>query len=298
MKKLLAGLVVLAMSAVALASTTKAVGPARPAATAAQATTVITLNKRNTLVLRNVIMSDTITKVQQQANKVSQGLSKDEQIYLFLDTPGGSIEAGEQLITTLQGLPQKVNTITSFAASMGFITAQSLNARYILPNGILMSHRARGGAEGQIPGELNTRVNFFTGMLDDKDAQIAARVGMNKEDYQKMILNEYWIAGQRAVTAKMADAVVLVRCDKELTEGKSTEVIQTFFGAVRVTYSDCPLVTAPLEVDFEGLILNSYDSNDKASIIAVRKVVLELVYNKKSFYYDYILTNKYKSVLP
>ena len=260
--------------------------------------TVLTLTKRNTLVLRNVIDGGSVSKVQQEAAKLSQNLSKGDNIYLYLDTPGGDIQAGTELITTLKGLPQRVHTVTSFAASMGFITAQSLENRYILPGGVLMSHRARGGASGQIPGELNSRVKFYTEMLDDQDALISKRLKMSKKEYQALIINEHWVYGQRAVNQKMADRVILVRCDKELSDGKETETINTFFGPVRVTYSSCPLISAPLEVNFDGLILSSYDDRDKVTMVNVRKTSLTLVYDKRSFYHDYVLTNEYKKVFP
>jgi ATP-dependent Clp protease protease subunit len=259
---------------------------------------VLTLTERNTVVLRNVVDSQSVTAVQLAASKLSQNLAKSEPIYLFLDTPGGSIQSGNEMIATLKGLPQKVHTVTSFAASMGFITVQSLGTRYILPNGILMSHRASGGARGQIPGELNVRVNFFTDMLDSQDEEIAARVGLGKKAYQKLIRDEYWVYGTKAVKVNMADKTILVRCNKALSEGKTVENVATFFGDVQVTYSTCPLITAPLEVSFDGLTLSRYDEGERIQLSQVRKTILTLLYNKRMFYTDYILTNKYQQVFP
>ena len=259
---------------------------------------VITLTERNTLVLRNVINQESASQVQSKAISLSQNLAKTETIYMFLDTPGGEIGSGTQLITVLRGLPQRVDTITNFAASMGFITAQSLGNRYILPAGILMSHRARGGADGQIPGELNTRVAFFTKMLDDADGPIAKRVGLSKKAYQALIHDEHWVAGQRAVMTKMADRVVLVRCDKDLAKGTNTENISTFFGNVEVKYSNCPLITAPLSVNFAQLSLSEFDPKDQAILLNIRKFILEMLYNKQQFYTDFVLTNKFGTLLP
>lgn len=259
---------------------------------------VITLTKRNTLVLRNVIDDMSVAQVQEQAMKMSQQLSPGETINLVLDTPGGSIEAGAKLISTLQALPQRVNTISVFAASMGFITAESLGTRYVTPEGILMSHRAAGGTQGQIPGELNTRVKFFTHMVNKTSAKVAKRVGLSPEAYAKLIHDEYWVQGDDAVADKMADRVVFVRCDKELSEGRSTETLQTFFGPIGLVYSTCPVVSAPLEIKFEGLNLREWDESDKAKLIEIRKAVLSLTTNKEEYYHEYILTNKYKQLFP
>jgi ATP-dependent Clp protease, protease subunit len=257
---------------------------------------VLTLHKRNTLVLRNVIDEESVAQLQAKAVKMSNSLLPNETINLVLDTPGGSIGAGDKLITTLKALPQKVNTVTTFSASMGFITVQSLGTRYITPGGILMSHRASGGAQGQIPGELNTRVKFFTEMLDRQDAVISKRVGMSKGAYQKLIDHEYWVSGDQAVSSKMADRVVLVRCDSDLASGTSKETIQTFFGPVELTYSDCPVISAPLEINFSGLSLRDWEESDKTKLVEIRKLVLSLVYNKQEFYHEYFINNKYRTI--
>lgn len=214
-----------------------------------------------------------------------------------MDTPGGDIDSGNQLISTLKGLPQQVNTIINFAASMGFITVESLGTRYILPSGILMSHRAHGGAQGQIPGELNTRVKFFTDALDRQDARISTRVKMTKDDYQKLILNEYWVEGEEAVKENMADEVVEVRCDKYLSENSIVETVQTMFGPVQLTYSACPLINYPLAVNFSGLLSNN-NSCKQEKIDKVKEVILKMVYDKIGFYNDYVLTNKVKEFFP
>jgi ATP-dependent protease ClpP protease subunit len=56
----------------------------------------------------------------------NQRFSSNEPIYLFLNTPGGSIQTGLEIIESLKGLDRPVSTVTLFAASMGFQIAQNL----------------------------------------------------------------------------------------------------------------------------------------------------------------------------
>lgn len=259
--------------------------------------TVLVLKKRNTVAFRDVVRYSSVKKVQQKAMALSDQLSKDEPIYLFLDTPGGSIVAGQDMITTLQSLPQKVHTVTNFAASMGYITAQSLNGRYILPTGTLMSHRAYMGEEGQVPGEFNTRSNYWIKRIEKIEKQMSKRVGLSLEEYQKLIKDEYWVDGQDAVDAKHADRVVYARCDESL-QGTYEDNLPTIFGDIRLTWSECPLITVPIKVDFSDLDLRSYNESDRTKLAEVRKAVYNLLYNKKEFYKEYIVTNKYRQVFP
>lgn len=248
----------------------------------------VELSKKNTLAFRDVVTASSVTTLQQQALKMSAELKKDEPIYLFLSTPGGSVEAGQDMISFLQSLPREVKTITSFAASMGFITVQNLGERLITTNGILMSHRARGGVEGQIPGELNVRAKFWTDLLAAEDTKIAARIGMPVKDYQALIVNEYWTAGELAVQAKMADRVVKVTCGKDL-DGVNKQLYNTFFGPILVTWSDCPLLTSPVEISFAGLSA-SYENTKE--IEQIKSSILS-VYNNRN---EYLTNSSVKSV--
>ena len=73
-------------------------------------------------------------------------------IYLFLNTPGGSIQAGLELIEGLNGINRPIHTVTLFAASMGWQLVQHLGTRYVLKYGVLMSHKARGQFSGEFGG--------------------------------------------------------------------------------------------------------------------------------------------------
>lgn len=243
---------------------------------------IVVLEKKNTAVLRLPFTSDTVSTLQQQLIDLSNKLPKNEPIYLYLDTPGGSISAGQELISSVKGLPVEVKTITSFSASMGYITVQSLGERLILPHGTLMSHRAFIGMEGQIPGEFNTRAKFYQDAVEEIETHVASRVGLNHTDYAKLIKDEYWVAGNKAVESKHADAVVIVKCGQDL-QGSHVEKLQTFFGTVEVEWSDCPLIAAPISVNFAGL----YGSGVSAEEINnIRRALFLAMTNKRNFLSD------------
>jgi ATP-dependent protease ClpP protease subunit len=188
------------------------------------------------------------------AHKLSEVLAKSlagKDLYLILNTPGGEVMSGSLFMDILKGLPVRVHTITIFAASMGYQFVQNLNGRYILPSGVLMSHRAAvGGVSGQINGELNSRVKFFTDISNRLDIIAAERSSQSLASYQASIVNELWLTSQAAVDSKHADEVVSAVCDKELSSGTKTELVDTqMFGSLKVTFSKCPLVTAPLKVE-------------------------------------------------
>ena len=223
--------------------------------------TEIVLTKDNTVVLNGEVDAFSVAKVQQESMTVC-GKNEGSTIYLVMSTPGGSVMDGKLLIDTIKSLPCKFDTITLFAASMGYQIAQNLGTRYIIPSGTLMSHRMLlGGIGGQSPGELESRLNFYARVGFEMDVIAAGRAGISVEEYRKLIVNELWLTGEQAVQTKHADEIAKVRCGKDMN-GTKSEILYTMFGPVKATFSDCPLIQAPLSVE---MITPKGDEMDEAA---------------------------------
>lgn len=210
------------------------------------ASETIELRAKNTYTFRGPVDEGSVAKAQSALIAMSQRLGASEPIYLVLDTPGGSVSDGRLLIDTIKGLPNKVHTVTLFAASMGFHIAQSLDTRYIISSGTLMSHRASGGISGEMPGSFNTRAAWILGVLAEMDHIAAKRMSKPLKVYQELIREEYWVHGSAAVANKAADSIALVRCNEDLM-GNETVEVASFFGPFQLTFSKCPLIQGVLE---------------------------------------------------
>lgn len=242
---------------------------------------LIVLSDRNTINFNLPIMGGSVKDAQVKMMEMSSKLPAKQPIYLVLNSPGGSVDAGNLLIATAKGLPQPVHTISIFSASMSFVVSQYLDNRYVMDNSVLMSHRAYiDGVSGQIPGNLLTRVNFFLEDLTRMDTTIAARAGLKLEQYRYLTANELWLSGDRAIEARFADKMVRVKCDSSLQGPAEPTKIESFFGDVYVTFHKCPLVTEPLEIraSSDGLAGNAYYQS--------------LFYDKTSFVRDYVETGR------
>lgn len=215
----------------------------------AQAKNVLELHQENTVVLRGVVDSSSVAMLEVKLLAMSATLPDNEVIYLILDTPGGSVSDGTQLIDFINGLPQTVKTVSLFAASMGFQIAQNLGERLVLPSSTLMSHRASmGGLEGQVPGELLTRLNYYLRDLRSLDQRAANRMRMSLKSYQRLIDHELWLKGSEAVRMRAADRVIYAKCDKSYEGTEELELGQFMGIPIMASMSKCPLITGFLAV--------------------------------------------------
>ena len=76
----------------------------------------------------------------------------DQDVYLYINSPGGSISAGLAIYDTIQYIRSPVSTICmGMAASMGavLLAAGAKGKRYALPHSRIMIHQPIGGAQGQ-----------------------------------------------------------------------------------------------------------------------------------------------------
>ena len=81
-----------------------------------------------------------------------QAQDSEKDIYLYINSPGGSVTAGFAIYDTIQHIKPDVQTICiGMAASMGsfLLAAGAKGKRYALPNSEVMIHQPLGGAQGQ-----------------------------------------------------------------------------------------------------------------------------------------------------
>lgn len=77
---------------------------------------------------------------------------KKKDIYLYINSPGGSVSSGLAIYDTINYLPNSVSTIgMGMCASMGafLLSSGTKCKRYALPNTKIMIHQPAGGAKGQ-----------------------------------------------------------------------------------------------------------------------------------------------------
>jgi ATP-dependent protease ClpP protease subunit len=227
------------------------------------------LTKDNVVVMNEQFSAESCAKVVKEARDLDFRTLSTDPIYLIINSPGGSIQAGLELIENLSSLRRKVSTINLFSASMGFQTAQGLNERLITKTGTLMSHKASGTFSGEFPGQFDSRYQYILKKILRLDEHTVSRTkGKHTlESYRTLTENEYWCDGADCVEQGFADRVVAPSCDKSLS-GTNTKLLASLviLGTpieVKAVFDACPINTSPLSVDISANGKSIFDVTNK-----------------------------------
>ncbi len=107
---------------------------------------------KDRIIFLGTAIDDTVANVVVAQLLFLEAQDPDRDIYLYLNSPGGSVSAGLAIYDTMQYLKSPVNTICmGLAASMGAVLLAGGKAgkRYALPYSRVLIHQPLGGARGQ-----------------------------------------------------------------------------------------------------------------------------------------------------
>ena len=135
-----------------------------------------------------------------------------EPIYLYINSPGGSIFAMLSAYDTMMSLKSPVYTycdgMAASAASLLFM-AGAPGHRTMLPNAFLMIHQLRGGGSNGPFTDQETNY-VLSRYLEEKrmEAIYAEHTGLSPEKVKDLMRNgDHWLNSKEAVNLKLADAV-------------------------------------------------------------------------------------------
>lgn len=131
-------------------------------------------------------------------------------IYLYINSPGGSVTAGLAIYDTMQFIKAKVNTICmGQAASMGAIllTAGAKGKRYALPNARIMIHQPSGGSQGQAT-DITIQAQEINRIKDMLNGIMAEHTGQPLKKIVKDMERDFFMSPQEAIEYGLIDEVL------------------------------------------------------------------------------------------
>ncbi len=133
-------------------------------------------------------------------------------IYLYINSPGGSVTAGLAIYDTMQHIKSEVVTIcVGLAASMGafLLTAGSKGKRLALPHSRIMIHQPLGGVQGRRQAtDIEIEANEILRIKRDLNGMMAYHTGQPIEKIEKDTDRDFFMSAQEAKEYGLIDKVI------------------------------------------------------------------------------------------
>ena len=135
----------------------------------------------------------------------------EKDIYLYINSPGGSVTAGLAIYDTMNIVKADVQTIVmGMAASMGsfLLTAGTKGKRFALPNAEIMIHQPLGGAQGQAT-EIEIAARHILKTRERLNKILSERTGQPIEVIEKDTDRDNFMTAQEAKDYGLIDEIMV-----------------------------------------------------------------------------------------
>lgn len=137
----------------------------------------------------------------------------DKDIYLYINSPGGSVTAGMSIYDTMQFIKPDISTVCmGQAASMGafLLAGGAKGKRHCLPNARVMIHQPLGGFQGQA-SDIAIHAQEIIGIKQKLNTLLAEHTGQPMEVVERDTDRDNFMSAADAVEYGLVDSVLAKR---------------------------------------------------------------------------------------
>lgn len=137
----------------------------------------------------------------------------DKEIFLYINSPGGSVTAGMSIYDTMQFIKPKVSTVCiGQAASMGafLLAGGEKGMRHCLPNSRVMIHQPLGGFQGQA-SDIQIHAQEILGIKNKLNTLLAEHTGQPLDVIEQDTDRDNFMSSQEALDYGLIDSILTKR---------------------------------------------------------------------------------------
>ena len=165
---------------------------------------------KNRIVFLGSEVNDTVANFITAQMLFLEGEDPDKDIWLYINSPGGSVTAGMAIYDTMQLVTADVGTICmGLAASMGqfLLCAGAPGKRFALPHARIMMHQPSGGFQGQA-SDIKIQAEQMIYIKRLMAERIAEHTGQTVEQIEEDSERDRWFTAEQANDYGIVDAVM------------------------------------------------------------------------------------------
>ena len=170
------------------------------------------------------LLNDRIVFLSDEVNDVTASLvvaqllfleaqDPDKNIYLYINSPGGSVTAGFAIYDTMNYIKCDVSTICiGMAASMGafLLSSGAKGKRFALPNSEIMIHQPLGGMQGQA-SDIKIHADHIMKTRDTLNRILSENTGKPLSDIERDTDRDNFLSAAAAAEYGLIDKVIAKR---------------------------------------------------------------------------------------
>jgi len=137
----------------------------------------------------------------------------DKDIFLYINSPGGSITSLFAVYDTMQYIKPDVNTVCmgmAASAAAVILAGGAKGKRFALPHARVMLHQPHGGAQGQA-SDIEIQARLIVQMREQLNQILAEHSGQSLEKIEQDTERDYWMMADEAKEYGVIDGVLTRR---------------------------------------------------------------------------------------
>ncbi|MDD4730451.1 MAG: ATP-dependent Clp endopeptidase proteolytic subunit ClpP [Desulfovibrio sp.] len=147
----------------------------------------------------------------------------EKEIYMYINSPGGSVTAGLAIYDTMQYISAPVATLCmGQAASMGalLLCAGEAGMRYALPHSRILIHQPLGGAQGQAT-DIDIQAREILRLREDLNSILSRHTGQEFDKIARDTERDYFMGPVEAKEYGLIDSIMVSRGESSEASDKS-----------------------------------------------------------------------------
>ena len=139
-----------------------------------------------------------------------ESVDPTKDIFLYINSPGGSVTAGMAIYDTMNFIKCDVSTVCiGMAASMGafLLAGGAKGKRFALPNSEIMIHQPLGGARGQAT-DIKIQADLILRTRDNLNRILAANTGKSIEEIARDTERDNFMTASEAAAYGLVDSII------------------------------------------------------------------------------------------
>jgi ATP-dependent Clp protease protease subunit len=137
----------------------------------------------------------------------------DKDVYLYINSPGGSITSLFAIYDTMQYIKPDVNTVCmgmAASAAAVILAGGAVGKRFCLPHARVMLHQPHGGAQGQA-SDIEIQARLIVQMREQLNEILSKHTGQTLEKVSSDTERDFWMTADEAHGYGVVDSILTRR---------------------------------------------------------------------------------------